>query len=168
MSDWIIPGLLVAVTLYGTRKGIDVYDAMVTGAEKGLSMLKTLIPTLVVLLTAISMLRASGFFDALSALLSPLFSRIGLPPELLPLMLIRPFSGSGALAIGAELMATHGPNSLIGRTAAIMMGSTETTFYAMGVYFGAARVKDRGYTLIAALTADLVGFLSATLFARIL
>ena len=168
MSDYIIPGILVLTTLWGFRKRVDVYDALVTGAGDGLNLLKTIVPSLVILLTAITMLRESGFFDAMTALLAPLCRFLGIPPETMPLILIRPFSGSAALAVGAELMAEYGVDSRIGKTAAVMLGSTETTFYTMGVYYGATGIRDSRHTLPAALIADLVGFFCAALFTRLL
>lgn len=168
MGDYIIPGILALTALWGLRKKVDVYDALVTGAGEGLSLLKTIVPSLVILLTAITMLRESGFFEVLTKLLSPLCKLIGIPPETMPLMLIRPFSGSAALAVGAELMAEHGVDSLVGRTAAVMLGSTETTFYTMGVYYGASGIRDSRHTLYAALIADFAGFFCATLFTRLL
>ena len=124
--------------------------------------------SLVVLLSAVGMLRESGALEALSRLLSPALEFLGIPAETVLLLLVRPISGSAALAIGAELMATHGPDSLVGRTAAIMLGSTETTFYTMSVYFGAAGIQKTRYTLIAALFADFIGFTVAALSARLL
>ena len=168
MGDYIIPGILTLTALWGLKKKVDVYDALVTGAGEGLLLLKAIIPSLVILLTAITMLRGSGFFDVLTKLLSPFCAWIGIPPETMPLMLIRPFSGSAALAVGAELMAEHGVNSLIGKTAAVMLGSTETTFYTMGLYYGAAGIRDSRHTLYAALIADFMGFFCAALFTRLL
>ena len=115
----------------------------------------------------VTMLRESGFFELLSAWLRPLFTRLGIPPELAPLMLIRPISGSAALAVGADLMWEHGVDSLIGRTAAVMLGSSETTFYTISVYFGAAGIKRTRYAIPAALCADVVGFFCAALFTRL-
>ena len=121
---------------------------------------------LVALLTAVSMLRASGAIELLTKWLSPVAAAVGIPAETLPLVLLRPISGSAALAVGADLMAVHGPDSLIGRTAAVMLGSTETTFYTISVYFGAAGVKKTRYTIPAALIADVTGFLAASFCAR--
>ena len=168
MADYIIPGILIITALWGLRNKVDIYDALVTGAGEGLSLLKTIVPSLVILLTAITMLRESGFFEVFAQLLTPLCNWIGIPPETLPLMLIRPFSGSAALAVGAELMAAHGVDSLVGKTAAVMLGSTETTFYTMGVYYGAAGIRDSRHTLWAALAADFTGFFCAALFTRLL
>ena len=130
-------------------------------------MLLTLVPALVLLLVAVSMLRSSGAIDLLSQCLRPVFSFFGIPPETAMLVLIRPISGSAALAVGSELMAQYGVDSLVGRTVAIMLGSTETTFYTISVYFGAAGIRKSRYTLFAALFADLVGFIMACLTVRL-
>jgi spore maturation protein B len=167
MADYLIPCLLLLCALVGLWKKENVYDAMVIGGAEGLKLLLTIAPSLVVLLCAIEMLRASGAFELLAELLSPVCSFLGLPAETLPLMLVRPFSGSAALAVGAELMAHYGVDSQIGRTAAVMLGSTETTFYTITVYFGAAGVKRTRHTILAALAADLTGFLCAAVFTRL-
>jgi spore maturation protein B len=166
MADYIVPILLTLSCALALRKKENAWQLLLEGAQDGLKLLATIVPTLVLLLTGISMLRASGAMEAMSRFLSPLMSRFGIPPETAILVLIRPISGSAALAIGAELMATHGPDSLVGRTAAIMLGSTETTFYTMSVYFGAAGIQKTRYTLPAALFADLAGFTLAALTAR--
>lgn len=163
MTDAILPGLLAFTTLYALCRRVNVYTVLGQGAAQGLELLLRIIPSLVGLLTVVSMLRASGALDALSALCAPLLARLGIPPELLPLMLVRPLSGSGALATAGELIETYGPDSTIGRTAAVMMGSTETTFYTTAVYFGAAGITRSRHTIPAALTADLTGFLMAAL-----
>jgi spore maturation protein B len=168
VTDYLIPCLLLLCACVGLWKKENVYDAMVSGGAEGLKLLITIAPSLVVLLCAIEMLRASGALEQLTVLLSPICSLVGLPPETLPLMLVRPFSGSAALAVGAELMAHYGVDSQIGRTAAVMLGSTETTFYTITVYFGAAGVKKTRHTLAAALAADLTGFLCAAVFTRLL
>lgn len=166
-ADFLIPGILLLCACAGLYRRENVYDALTVGASQGLLLLKTIVPSLVILLCAIGMLRASGAFDLLSGLLSPFCRAIGLPPEVLPLMLVRPFSGSAALAVGAELMTRYGVDSRIGRTAAVMLGSTETTFYTITVYFGAAKLRGTRYTIPAALVADLTGFLCASLFTRL-
>ena len=154
--------------VWGVFRRVDVYDALVTGAGDGLGVLIKIVPPLIGLLTAVYMLRASGVLDALSALLAPLFQRLGIPPETAPLVLIRPISGSAALAVGAELMGRYGVDSTIGRTAAVMLGSTETTFYTISVYFGAAGIRNTRYTVPAALFADFVGFFMASWTVRFL
>lgn len=167
MTDYIVPLLLFFVCAIALGKRESPYDSMLSGAAEGLQILKTIVPSLVLLLTAVSMLRASGAIEAISSFFAPVFSFVGIPPETAMLILIRPISGSAALAVGAELMAAHGVDSLIGRTAAVMLGSTETTFYAISVYFGAAGIRNTRYTLPAALIADLTGFLMAALTVRL-
>ena len=138
------------------------------GAADGFHLLISLLPTMILLLTAVHMLRASGAVELICKIATPLFARVGIPPETAILVLIRPISGSAALAVGTELMATYGPDSLIGRTTAIMLGSTETTFYTISVYLGATGIHKTRYTIPAALIADITGFLMAALTARIL
>lgn len=166
MTDYIVPFLLLICSVLALRKKENAYDALLEGAAEGLKLLVTLVPTLILLLTSITMLRASGAVEWISRLFSPLFSFFGIPPETAMLVLIRPFSGSAALAVGTELMTTYGPDSLIGRTAAIMLGSTETTFYAISVYFGSAGIRRTRYTIPAALIADFTGFFMASLTAK--
>ena len=167
MTDYIVPVLLLVASLLALRKQENSYDLLLSGAADGLKLLLTLMPTLVMLLTAVTMLRESGAIEVICAFLSPVFQFIGIPPETAMLVLIRPISGSAALAIGADLMAQYGVDSLVGRTAAVMLGSTETTFYTISVYFGAAGIKKTRYTLPAALFADFVGFFMAALTVRL-
>lgn len=158
LSSLILPVLLAFVAVYGMGRRVDVYSALTHGAEEGLGVLLRIIPALVGLLTAVAMFRASGAAELLSSLCAPLLNLLGIPPETAPLMLIRPVSGSGALAVGTELMTTYGPDSHIGRVAAVMLGSTETTFYTIAVYFGSAGIRKTRHAVPAALVADLVGF----------
>lgn len=166
MLDYIVPMILILTCAIALRKKENAYDLMLTGAADGLKLTATLIPTLVLLMTAVSMLRCSGGIELLSQWCAPLFRLMGIPPETAMLVLIRPISGSAALAIGAEIMAEHGVDSLVGRTAAVMLGSTETTFYTISVYFGAAGIRKTRYAIPAALIADLTGFLIASLTVR--
>ena len=167
MTDYIVPILLLAASLLALRKQENSYDLLLSGAADGLKLLITLVPTLIMLLTAVTMLRESGVIEAISSFLSPVFRFLGIPPETAILVLIRPISGSAALAVGADLMAQYGVDSIIGRTAAVMLGSTETTFYTISVYFGAAGIKKTRYTLPAALFADFVGFFMASVTVRL-
>ena len=168
MSACLIPALLLGVSIMALGRRVDVYAALLEGGRSGLELVKSILPALVLLLTAVELLRASGALEALTQLLAPTARWLGIPPETLPLVLIRPLSGSGALALGAELMAAHGPDSLVGRTAAVMLGSTETTFYTVSVYFAAAGVRKSRYAIPAALIADLTGFVAASFFTRVL
>lgn len=166
MIDYIVPVLLFCLCAIAIGKRENAYNLMLTGAADGLKLLVSILPALILLLTAVTMLRQSGAMEMLSTFLAPVFSFCGIPPETAILVLVRPISGSAALAVGADLMATHGVDSSIGRTVAIMLGSTETTFYAISVYFGAAGIHKTRYTVFAALLADLTGFVMASLSAR--
>ena len=168
MTDYIVPLILFFTTAFALRKKENSYDIMLQGAGDGLKLLVSILPALIFLLTAVHMLRASGATEILSSLFAPVFSFFGIPPETAMLVLIRPISGSAALAVGAELMAQYGVDSLVGRTAAVMLGSTETTFYTISVYFGAAGIKKTRYTIPAALFADFVGFFMASCTVRLL
>ena len=162
MTDYLVPLILVFTASLALRKRENAYGILMEGASEGLEILKSILPALVLLLTAVHMLRASGAAELLSSLLAPVFSFFGIPPETTLLVLIRPISGSAALAVGAELMAEYGVDSPVGRTAAVMLGSTETTFYTISVYFGAAGISKTRYTIPAALFADFVGFFMAS------
>ena len=167
MLDYIVPLLLLLSAAMALRKRENAYEELLLGAADGLKLLLTLVPTLVLLLTAVTMLRASGAMEILGMWCKPVFSFFGIPPETALLVLIRPISGSAALAVGADLMAQYGVDSQIGRTAAVMLGSTETTFYTVSVYFGAAGIRKTRYTIPAALIADFTGFFMAALTVRI-
>ena len=167
MIDLLVPIFMVLISLTALSKKQDVYSALLEGGQNGLRILLSIVPALVMLLTAVHMLRASGAINALSAALAPVFQILGIPPETAPLVLIRPISGSAALAVGTDLITTYGADSLIGRTAAIMLGSTETTFYTISVYFGANRIKKTRYAIPAALLADFTGFAVASFCAKI-
>ena len=167
VSGLVIPLLLSAVAMYGMGRKVDVYGALTHGAEEGLTVLLRIVPALVGLLTAVSMFRASGAMEWLSGLFAPALDLLGIPPETAPLMLVRSVSGNGALAVASDLMAVHGPDSYVGRVAAVMLGSTETTFYTIAVYFGSAGVRKTRYAVPAALIADLTGFMAAAFAVRL-
>ena len=158
---------LAGVSVYGMGRRVDVYSALTHGAEEGLTVLLRIVPALVGLLTAVSMFRASGAMEWFSGLCAPVLELLGIPPETAPLMLVRPVSGSGALAVASDLLATYGPDSYVGRVAAAMLGSTETTFYTIAVYFGAAGIHKTRHTVPAALTADFMGFFASALSVRL-
>jgi len=167
MLDLLIPCLMLAVSCMALAGNQDVYTLLVTGAADGLRTVQAVFPALIILLTSIQMLRSSGAMDLLIQFLTPVCRVLGVPPETAPLIVIRPISGSAALAVGSEILSAYGPDSVIGRTAAIMLGSTETTFYTISVYFGAAGIKKTRYAIPAALIADLTGFLVASLTANL-
>ena len=148
LADMAAALVIAGAALWGVLSGTDVFQSMLDGVAEGL--------------------RTSGALELLTNLLSPLLGLLGIPPETAPLMLLRPVSGSGALAAATELMAQYGPDSYIGRTAAVMLGSTETTFYVIAVYFGAAGIKHTRWAVPAALCADVVGFAASAFAVRLL
>ena len=166
MLDLLVPGLLALAACLALAGKRDVYTLLLTGAEEGLHTVVRILPALILLLAAVEMLRASGAMDLLTHCLTPLCRVLGIPPETMPLVLIRPISGSAALGVGSALMAQYGPDSQIGRTVAVMLGSTETTFYTISVYFGAAGIRRTRYAIPAALIADLTGFVAASAAVR--
>ena len=168
LTTMLVPILIAGIALYGSWKRVDVYSALIRGASSGVETMIHILPALVGLMTAVHMLRASGALEVAAQWLTPVMRRLGLPPEMLPLMLVRPISGSAALGVGAELISAYGADSELGRTAAVMLGSTETTFYTIAVYFGAAGIRQTRYAVPAALCADLVGFLAAAWAVRLL
>lgn len=168
LSNYLLLGFVVGIPLYGAIKKIDVFDAFIVGAKQGFDTSISIIPYLIAMMVAIGMLRASGFFELFAHLVAPLLSSIGMPPELLPLALIRPFSGSASTGVMAELIHQHGGNSFIAKTAATLMGSTETTFYVIAVYFGAVGIQRTRHAIPAGLLADLAGIVATVLICRYL
>ncbi len=167
LSSLLVPAMLAGTALFAMGRKVDVYSALTHGAETGLTVMLRIIPALVGLLTAVYMFRASGAMELFGQAFAPVLELLGIPPETAPLLLIRPVSGSGALAVGTELMQQYGPDSYIGRVAAVMLGSTETTFYTIAVYFGSAGIIKTRYAIPAALAADLTGFAAAALTVRL-
>ncbi len=166
ISALAIPVMIFGIILFGIIKRVNVYDCFVEGAKDGIQSLFGIIAPLVGLMVAISMLRASGIIEMIGGFLSPLTSRIGMPDEVLPLALLRPVSGSASLAIVNDIFLNSGADSTAGKVASVMMGSTETTFYTLAVYFGAVGVKNTRHTLKAALIADFVGITASVITAR--
>ena len=164
----IVPLILCAVGLFGVINGTDVFSALTRGAFNGLKTVLDMLPPLIVLFPAVYMLRASGALDAFSALCAPLLSGLGVPPETVPLAILRPLSGGASTACASDIIKSCGADSLAGRTAAVMMGSSETTLYVIAVYFGAAGVKKTRWAIPAALCADLAVFLSSAWICRLL
>ncbi len=161
ISLWFIPVLVGFILLYGTIKKVPSYERFVEGGKEGIRIAVSLIPFLVGMLVAISVFRASGALDCFMNLIRPILEAIGVPPEIAPLAIIRPISGSAALGIMSDIIATYGPDSFIGRLASTIQGSTDTTFYVLTVYFGAVGIKKMGDALKVGLLADLVGITSA-------
>ncbi|TLS35633.1 spore maturation protein [Pseudalkalibacillus caeni] len=164
VSIWLIPLLIGGILVYGTYKRVPTYEAFVDGGKEGFNTAVAIIPYLVGMLVAISVFRASGAMDFLITLLKEPLQIIGVPSEILPLALIRPISGTGALAVTTDLIKTYGPDSFIGRLASTMQGSTDTTFYILTVYFGAVGIRKMGNAMKIGLLADLVGIGAAIFF----
>lgn len=160
-SLYAIPFVLLVIPAYGMLRGVKVYEAFTDGAKEGFTNAVRIIPFLIAMLVAIGILRASGALGYFAKLVAPLTGFIGMPSEVLPMALMRPLSGGGADGIMVELFKTYGPDSLIGRMASVISGSTDTTFYIIAVYFGAVGVKQIRYSLSAGLLADLAGILAA-------
>lgn len=159
LTDWIVPLLAVGVLVYAAFKRVDVFDAFCEGAGEGLKTCTDILPALVLLLVCIGMFRASGAVEALTTLLKPLCRAVSFPPEVMPLVILRPFSGSGAMAVYNEIAASVGADTFAERVAAVLIGSSETTFYTIAVYFSAVKVRNTRYAVPAALTADLTAWI---------
>lgn len=166
VSNWIFLLFIVGIPVYASIKKVNVFDAFINGAKQGFETSISIIPYLIAMMVAIGMLRASGFFNLMNQLLSPLMSLVGMPPEVLPLALIRPFSGSASTGVMAELIHQYGGDSLIAKTAATMMGSTETTFYVIAVYFGSIGIRRTRHAIPAGLLADLAGVIASVIVCR--
>ena len=168
VKEWLLLLLLVGILLYGVLRGVKVYDAVVEGGKEGFQVALRIIPFLVAILVAVGMLRASGAIDLIVVALQPVTALVGMPAEALPMALLRTLSGSGAYGVSAEIMQTHGADSLIGQIVSTMQGSTETTFYVLALYFGVAQVRNGRHALPACLMADMAGALGAVWACRLL
>ena len=168
LAPLAVPGLVLLGMLAARRSGADVFEALCAGARKGLETTLAIAPALLALFPAVWLLRSSGLPELLEGALDPLLRRLGVPGETALLLLLRPLSGSAALSAAADILTRAGADSLAGRTAAVMLGSSETTFYVVAVYFSAAGVKESRWAVPAALIADLACFLSAAWVCRLL
>lgn len=161
ISLWFIPVLIAFILIYGTLKKVPTYESFVDGGKEGIKIAVSIIPFLVGMLVAISVFRASGALEYFMQFVRPFLEAIGVPPDIFPLAIIRPISGTAALGMTSDLIATHGPDSFIGRLASVLQGSTDTTFYVLTVYFGAVGIRKMGDALKVGLLADLVGIIAA-------
>lgn len=168
VSVFVLPVLIVGFPLYGLYRRVPVYEEFVEGAKDGFKIAVTIIPYLVAILFAIGMFRASGAMDFLIEALRPVLGLIGIPAEVLPMMIVRPLTGSGSAAILADMVAQFGEDSLVVKMAATMFGSTETTFYVIAVYFGAVGIKKTRHAVPAGLLADLAAMILAVYVVRLL
>jgi spore maturation protein B len=164
----VIPLMITVIIVHGMVKKINVFDAFVEGAREGFHTAVRIMPYLVAIFIAIGLMRKSGAIDLLIQVMNPITTRIGIPSELLPLALMRPISGSGSLAILKDIVTYYGPDSFIGRTAATMMGSSETIFYTIAVYFGAAGIKNSRHTIPAALLSHFAAVIASIVICTIL
>jgi len=156
-----IPALILFIVLYGVVKKVKIYEVFVEGAKEGFNVGVRIIPYLVAMLVAIGIFRAAGAMEMLAIVISPVTKLIGMPPEALPMAIIRPLSGSGALGMMSEIIKSHGADSFIGRMVSVMMGSSETTFYVLAVYFGAVGVTKTRQAVPAGIIADVVALLAS-------
>ena len=163
IGDYVVPCLIAGVMLWGLVKRVNIFDAFLEGAAEGLRTALSIAPALVLLLTAVTMFQSSGAMGVFTWALAPLARAVGLPAEILPLALMRPLSGSGATVLFNQLLAQQGPDSFLGRVASVLMGSTETTFYTLAIYYGATRVKNTRHTLTASLAGDMTGVFMSVL-----
>ncbi len=161
ISRWAIPALIFFFLLLGLIRRVPVYEAFIQGAAEGFTTAVRIIPYLVAMFVAIKVFRVSGSLDLLSQASAPLLKLFGVPPEVLPLAIMRPLSGSSALGLASELIKTYGPDSFIGRLASVMQGSTDTTFFVLTVYFGAVGVRRFRHAVALGLLADLSGLIAS-------
>jgi spore maturation protein SpmA len=166
MSEWLMPGLMLIIVATGLLKKVKIYESITEGAKQGFDVAVRIIPFLVVILSAVAMFQASGALALLVSVISPISSLVGMPAEALPLALIRPLSGSGAFAILSSIV-NQDPNSYTSYCASIMMGSTETTFYVLAIYFGSVGITGYRHALMAGLIADFAGMISASIYSKI-
>ncbi|MDU4696820.1 MULTISPECIES: spore maturation protein [Paenibacillus] len=161
ISAWAVPVMIAFIPLYAYFKKVPVYESFVDGAKDGFSTAIGIIPHLVGMMVAISVFRASGALDFFVGWMAPLLSWLRVPPEVMPLGFLRPLTGTGSLAFTTDLIKTYGPDSMIGRIASTIQGSTDTTLYVLTVYFGAVGIRNGRYALKVGLFSDVVGFIAA-------
>ena len=166
--DLFMPIFIVTVVIFGFVKKVELFDALTAGAKDGIFTLLKIAPTLVGLIVAVNMLKASGLTDMLVGLITPITDSLGFPSGIVPMVLLRPISGGGSTALLTGIYRDFGPDSFTGKVASVLAGSTETTFYAIAVYFGAVNIKKIRHTLIAALSADFTAAIMAVLTVRLL
>jgi spore maturation protein B len=168
LSVFVVPLILVGFPLVGLYKRVPVYESFVEGAKEGFQVAVRIIPYLVAILFAIAMFRASGAMDFLARALAPVLGLIGFPPEVLPMAIIRPLTGSGSAGIVVDMIKQYGEDSILVKMAAVMFGSTETTFYVIAVYFGAVNIKKTRHAVPVGLIADGAAMIIAVWVVRLL
>ncbi|KPL59730.1 MULTISPECIES: spore maturation protein [Rossellomorea] len=168
ISLWLIPIMIGFILIYGTIKKVPTYETFVDGGKEGIKIAVSIIPFLIGMLVAITIFRESGALEFFVGLIRPALLALGIPPEIVPLAIIRPISGTAALGMMSDIIATHGPDSFIGRLASTLQGSTDTTLYVLTVYFGAVGIRKMGDALKVGLLADLVGIAAAIFIVTIM
>ena len=168
MSDFVIPVFIALIMVIGLAKRVDVFSEFTDGAKENLKSAFDVLPALIALMTAIGMFKASGGLEIISSAIAPLTEFLGFPRECISLALIRPVSGSGALAVFESILTEVSPDSFAGRVASVVIGSTETTFYTIAVYYGITNVKKTKHAIVSSLTADLTGFILSALTVRLI
>lgn len=159
ITDYILPIIVTIIILFGAIKGLNVFDIFLAGVKSGFKTIFGITPALIALIVAINMLKSSGGLDVITNLLSPISDFLGIPKEVTPLAILSPISGSGAVSMFESILKNFHPDSFIGRCASVMMGSTETTFYAVTLYYGSCNIKNTRHTLPSAICADLISFI---------
>lgn len=167
ISSLFVPLFIAGVVVFGLARKVAVYEAFVKGAGQGFSTVVRVLPFVIGFVFAIRIFTASGCFDFIAAALSPVLGPAGIPPEILPLALMRPFSGSASIGVLTEILSRYGPDSFIGRSASTLMGSSETLFYTTALYFGSVGIKKTRHTIPVALISDLFGLVASVLFCRL-
>lgn len=167
MGNWIVPAILAGISFFAYVQGVDVFQTFLAGAKKGAQTALAIAPTLIGMLTAVSMLRASGTIDCLGQIMRPALAALGIPPDCAALVLLKPISGSGGLALGTEVMRRAGVDSYAGRVAAVMLGASETSVYTISLYAGSLGMRDTRYAVPAALIGDLTAFVLSAFFVRL-
>lgn len=168
ISNYILPFFILLIIGFGIYKRIDVFATFIDGAKKGFDVFLSILPSLTALFLAVQMLKTSQGIDIITKVLSPLSNFLKIPVETLPMCILSPISGGGSLSIYESIISEYGPDSYVGRVASVMMGSTETTFYAIAVYFGSVGIKKIRHTAICSLCADFTSFILAGFFVRLL
>lgn len=168
LSAAVLPSAVIIIILYGIFKGVNVFDSFIEGSKKGISTFVSLIPSILALILMVGMLSSSGALNVISKALSPVTKILGIPEEVTPLCLLSPLSGSGSLTMFEKILESCGPDSMAGRVASVIAGSTETTFYAIAVYYGAVGIRKTRYTVVAGLCADMTSFIVSSLTIKLL
>ena len=167
ISLWALPSIIFIILTFALFKKVSIYETFIEGAKGGIKVCGNIIPYIVAIIVAISMLRASGAIESIAMLLGGVLEKINLPPEILPLTIVRSLSGSAAIGVFSDIVANNDINSYTSKLAAIMLGSSETTFYVLTVYFGAVGIKKYRYAILTGISADIIGIIMAIFVASV-